>query len=136
MNYNNNNNNVPTQYYHHDDDDDDNHFDNNNIDDITSQISSKASKVTQMIDNTSNIIIDKNNVKQNTKASVSGVSAIFLLLALISSIGIWILYAYRNPHSTSGQILIKVSYFYKYFNDNNIDNERSKKKDKSRNRRR
>lgn len=47
--------------------------------------------------------------QSSSKASFSGVMAIFLLLALVASIAIWILYAYKNPHSTSGQILIKVN---------------------------
>lgn len=38
------------------------------------------------------------------------------VVVLISGVAIWSLYAYSNPHSTSGQILIRVSAFlFKHF---------------------
>ncbi|GJQ70259.1 hypothetical protein Trydic_g22701 [Trypoxylus dichotomus] len=45
------------------------------------------------------------NVKENM--GVSGVVAALLLGALVLLMGMWIIYAYRNPHTASGQILIK-----------------------------
>ncbi|KAG5888918.1 hypothetical protein JTB14_019414 [Gonioctena quinquepunctata] len=41
------------------------------------------------------------------KLGVSGVLAILFLVAMVSGLSFWIIYAYRNPHTTSGQILIR-----------------------------
>lgn len=40
---------------------------------------------------------------------VSGVIGILLIVSLIAGIAGWAAYAYRNPHSASGQMLIRVS---------------------------
>lgn len=87
---------VPTQDY-------DNINHEVNINNVTAAVTT-ADRVTQ------EVIETPKKVNPKSKASVSGVLAIFLLVALIASVGIWILYAYKNPHSTSGQILIKVRF--------------------------
>ncbi|XP_074030965.1 plexin domain containing lethal (1) G0289 [Leptinotarsa decemlineata] len=46
-----------------------------------------------------------NSAKQ--KVGVSGVLAILFLVAMVSGLAFWVIYAYRNPHTTSGQILIR-----------------------------
>lgn len=38
---------------------------------------------------------------------VSGVMVVLSLAGLVVAIGFWIMYAYRNPHTTSGQMLIR-----------------------------
>ncbi|CAH1183532.1 unnamed protein product [Phaedon cochleariae] len=38
---------------------------------------------------------------------VSGIMAILFLVAMVSGLSVWVLYAYRNPHTTSGQMLIR-----------------------------
>lgn len=43
------------------------------------------------------------------KMGTSGVTATIFLIVLASGLAAWVTYAYRNPHSTSGQILIRVS---------------------------
>lgn len=43
------------------------------------------------------------------KMGTSGVTATIFLIVLASGLAVWVTYAYRNPHSTSGQILIRVS---------------------------
>lgn len=40
--------------------------------------------------------------------SVSGIIGILLVVTLIAGLGGWVAYAYRNPHSASGQMLIRV----------------------------
>lgn len=39
---------------------------------------------------------------------VSGIIGILLVIALIVALAAWAAYAYRNPHSASGQMLIRV----------------------------
>lgn len=39
---------------------------------------------------------------------VSGIIGILLVISLIVGLAAWAAYAYRNPHSTSGQMLIRV----------------------------
>jgi hypothetical protein len=41
------------------------------------------------------------------KMGVSSIVAILFLIAMVSGLAVWVLYAYRNPHTTSGQILIR-----------------------------
>lgn len=48
-------------------------------------------------------------VEKPATMNVSSALAVFLIVTLVSALVIWIFYAYRNPHTTSGQILIKVS---------------------------
>jgi hypothetical protein len=43
--------------------------------------------------------------------SISGIIGILFIIALVAGLGVWILYAYRNPHTASGQFLIRVSPF-------------------------
>lgn len=42
-------------------------------------------------------------------ANVSGIVALVFLIGMTSGFAFWVFYAYRNPHTTSGQILIRVS---------------------------
>ncbi|EFA03767.1 plexin domain-containing protein 2 [Tribolium castaneum] len=44
---------------------------------------------------------------QPVRMGVSSIVAILFLIAMVSGLAVWILYAYRNPHTTSGQILIR-----------------------------
>ncbi|RWS26604.1 vacuolar protein sorting-associated protein 41-like protein [Leptotrombidium deliense] len=37
----------------------------------------------------------------------AGLVSVFVLLALVMGVGVWVYYAYRNPQSSSGQFLIK-----------------------------
>lgn len=46
---------------------------------------------------------------ENLGVSMSSVVGILLLVVFVCSVGLWVLYAYRHPHSTSGQWLIRVS---------------------------
>ena len=39
---------------------------------------------------------------------VSGIIGILLVIGLVVGLAAWAAYAYRNPHSTSGQMLIRV----------------------------
>lgn len=50
------------------------------------------------------------HIKENVPLGVSGVVIALCLGALVLAMGMWLVYAYRNPHTTSGQILIRVSY--------------------------
>lgn len=43
------------------------------------------------------------------KMGVSGIIAIIFIITLVSGLVAWVFYAYMNPHTTSGQILIRVS---------------------------
>jgi hypothetical protein len=40
---------------------------------------------------------------------ISGIIGILFTIALVTGLGVWVLYAYRNPHTASGQLLIRVS---------------------------
>ena len=42
---------------------------------------------------------------------VSGIIGILVIISLIAGLAGWAAYAYRNPHSASGQMLIRVSLF-------------------------
>ncbi|XP_065172146.1 plexin domain-containing protein 2 isoform X2 [Atheta coriaria] len=46
---------------------------------------------------------------QAVRMGVSSVMAILFLVSLLSGIVIWVFYAFRNPHTTSGQILIRLT---------------------------
>lgn len=46
---------------------------------------------------------------KHVKMGVSGIIAIIFIITLISGLAAWVFYAYMNPHTTSGQILIRVS---------------------------
>lgn len=47
--------------------------------------------------------------KDSAKMGVSGIIVIIFIITMVSGLGAWIFYAYRNPHTTSGQMLIRVS---------------------------
>ena len=49
---------------------------------------------------------------------VSGIIGILVVISLIAGLSGWAAYAYRNPHSASGQMLIRVS-FSKFLSPNN-----------------
>lgn len=49
-------------------------------------------------------------VKPQDQVGISGIMAIIFLVTMVTGLAFWVFYAYRNPHTTSGQILIKVSY--------------------------
>jgi hypothetical protein len=44
---------------------------------------------------------------QSVSMGISGIIGILFIIALVTSLGIWMLYAYRNPHTSSGQLLIR-----------------------------
>ncbi|KAK5646946.1 hypothetical protein RI129_005410 [Pyrocoelia pectoralis] len=43
----------------------------------------------------------------DVKMGASGIITILFLVSIITALAVWVLYAYRNPHTTSGQILIR-----------------------------
>ncbi|PSN50552.1 hypothetical protein C0J52_03515 [Blattella germanica] len=43
----------------------------------------------------------------NVTVGISGIIGILFIVVLVASLGIWALYAYRNPHTASGQFLIR-----------------------------
>lgn len=49
-------------------------------------------------------------INKPEQVGISGILAIIFLLTMVAGLAFWVFYAYRNPHTTSGQILIKVSY--------------------------
>lgn len=51
-------------------------------------------------------MVDATSMKQD--GGFSGLLAILFLIGMISGLTLWVFYAYRNPHTTSGQILIRV----------------------------
>lgn len=57
----------------------------------------------------SRITNDVNPGRDNVSIGVPGVITILFIVGLVAALGMWVLYAYRNPHSASGQILIRVS---------------------------
>lgn len=46
--------------------------------------------------------------RDNMNMGVSGIIGILLVIALVVGLAAWAAYAYRNPHSASGQMLIRV----------------------------
>jgi len=44
---------------------------------------------------------------QSVSVGISGIIGILFIIALVTGLGIWVLYAYRNPHTSSGQLLIR-----------------------------
>lgn len=46
--------------------------------------------------------------RDNMNMGVSGIIGILLVIGLVVGLAAWAAYAYRNPHSTSGQMLIRV----------------------------
>lgn len=51
---------------------------------------------------------DSSSDEKHVKMGVSGIIAIIFIITLVSGLTAWIFYAYVNPHTTSGQILIRV----------------------------
>ena len=45
--------------------------------------------------------------RDNMNMGVSGIIGILLVIGLVVGLVAWAAYAYRNPHSTSGQMLIR-----------------------------
>ncbi|KAK3927453.1 Plexin domain-containing protein 2 [Frankliniella fusca] len=78
--------------------------DTNHVHEIEEPIpQSKAAKHSQ----DARIDAHQEQVSDEVGVSMSGVVGILLLVVLVCSIGLWVLYAYRHPHSTSGQWLIR-----------------------------
>ncbi|KAE8743552.1 hypothetical protein FOCC_FOCC010877 [Frankliniella occidentalis] len=78
--------------------------DTNHVHEIEEPIPhSKAAKQSQDV----RIDASQEQVADEVGVSMSGVVGILLLVVLVCSIGLWVLYAYRHPHSTSGQWLIR-----------------------------
>lgn len=54
----------------------------------------------------------KSMVDESVERKSMGVTlGVFVPICLVSCALLWILYAYRNPHTRSGQLLIQVSYW-------------------------
>lgn len=49
---------------------------------------------------------------KNVKMGVSGIVVVIFMVAMVSGLAVWVFYAYRNPHTASGQILIRVSFIF------------------------
>lgn len=49
-------------------------------------------------------------ISHGSKSSSSAVFLVIVALGGLFSVLLWTMYAYRNPHSTSGQILIRVGH--------------------------
>ncbi|XP_043461241.1 plexin domain-containing protein 2 isoform X1 [Leptopilina heterotoma] len=47
------------------------------------------------------------HARENMNMSVSGIIGILVIISLVAGLAGWAVYAYRNPHSASGQILIR-----------------------------
>ncbi|XP_067004983.2 plexin domain-containing protein 2 [Anabrus simplex] len=47
------------------------------------------------------------DMREPGSVSVSSVIGVLFLVAMLLSVSLWVLYAYRNPHTASGQFLIK-----------------------------
>ncbi|KAF5277771.1 hypothetical protein FQR65_LT03751 [Abscondita terminalis] len=74
--------------------------------------SSNAVEQSVMLSNT----VQASRISQNSrvyesendvKMGASGIITILFLVGIIFGLGFWVFYAYRNPHTTSGQILIR-----------------------------
>ncbi|CAH0558199.1 unnamed protein product [Brassicogethes aeneus] len=50
---------------------------------------------------------DSAQLRPAEKNGVSAIVAVMFLICISSGLALWILYAYRNPHTTSGQMLIR-----------------------------
>lgn len=55
--------------------------------------------------------VDIMHAEKPVHMGVSGIVTILFLITLVLGLSVWLMYAYRNPHSASGQILIRVSKF-------------------------
>lgn len=55
---------------------------------------------------------NSNSDDKHVKMGVSGIIAIIFIITFVSGLTAWIFYAYVNPHTTSGQILIRVNALY------------------------
>ncbi|GLV39243.1 lethal (1) G0289 [Carabus blaptoides fortunei] len=51
--------------------------------------------------------VDIMHAEKPARMGVSGIVTILFLITLVLGMSVWIMYAYRNPHSASGQILIR-----------------------------
>ncbi|KAK9888577.1 hypothetical protein WA026_000817 [Henosepilachna vigintioctopunctata] len=50
---------------------------------------------------------DEIELKKSNRMGIPGILGIMLLICMVSGITMWVFYAYRNPHTTSGQMLIR-----------------------------
>lgn len=57
-------------------------------------------------------LVSKDALVEHESGASKLVYGVFFPLTLVSLLLIWVLYAYRNPHTKSGQFLIQVSFFY------------------------
>lgn len=55
-----------------------------------------------------NISVEQTEQSMNS-ASAGAIATILVFLVVIIAVSVWVYYAYRNPQSSSGQFLIKVS---------------------------
>lgn len=77
---------------------------NNNINKNTdNNMNNEATESSSYIHKQSIIITEKTD-----SSSVGLVLGLFLPMTLVFSLVLWIFYAYRNPHTKSGQLLIQV----------------------------
>ena len=82
--------------------------DNNHAHEIDEpEVRSKAAKQHQESDSIPIISRQDHVTDENLGVGMSGVVGILLLVVFVCSLGLWVLYAYRHPHSTSGQWLIR-----------------------------
>ena len=54
-------------------------------------------------------------IDDGSNAHVSSVVWVLLMMGIIIGVGGWIFYAYRNPHTPSGQCFIRVNLFLTKF---------------------
>lgn len=61
---------------------------------------------------TTQTLINKNlgtlYIERQQELGISGYLAVIFLIVMVAGVGYWAAYAYKNPHTTSGQILIRV----------------------------
>ncbi|KAF6198578.1 hypothetical protein GE061_008326 [Apolygus lucorum] len=53
------------------------------------------------------VVADRNTSQKAAGFGHTGMMGLLLFVLMISGVGLWVLYAYRNPHTQSGQVLIK-----------------------------
>lgn len=60
--------------------------------------------------NSGDVRISSSGMQEEQTIGVGMFLGVFLPILLISCLAVWIFYAYRNPHTKSGQLLIQVSF--------------------------
>lgn len=79
------------------------------FDDTNRTYTHDSNEFEQHISKASQLYNNRNAMaKQPVNMGVSGVVAILFLTAMVAGLVVWVMYAYKNPHTTSGQILIRV----------------------------